>query len=54
MGLGEAVDAAIPKSHIPSPKSNFLEINHPPKGRVHLKSPMIRADKFLDIFFGRL
>ncbi len=26
MGLGEAVDAAIPKSHIPSPKSNFLEI----------------------------
>ncbi len=26
MGLGEAVNAAIPRSHIPSPKSNFLEI----------------------------
>ncbi len=26
MGLGEAVDATIPRSHIPSPKSNFLKI----------------------------
>ncbi len=29
MGLGEAVDNAIPKSHIPSPKSFFLEIITP-------------------------